>query len=53
MQCLKCEECLKTKCDIYRSRELKRAWEELLNEISKALKLDKFIEWLAKKLEGR
>lgn len=51
MKCLQCKDCLKEKCDIYRSEQLSKAWNELLNNIGKGLGLYKLLDWLTKKSE--
>lgn len=48
MECMKCEECLKEKCDIYRSEKLSVAWNELLDTIGKDFGLYKLFDWLTK-----
>ena len=48
--CLNCKECLKTKCDIYKFDELKKAWNKLQSKITKHLRklLDKIAQLLDK-----
>lgn len=31
--------------------ELEKAWNELIKEVGQALKIDKFLDWLTRKLE--
>lgn len=51
MECMHCEKCLEMKCDVYRSEQLNKAWNKLLDTIGKEFGLYKLLDWLDAKLK--
>lgn len=51
MRCLKCDKCLEKKCDVYRSEQLSKAWNNLLDTIGKEIGLYKLLDWLSARLK--
>lgn len=51
MNYLNCKKCLVKKCEVYRSEQLSKAWNDLLDTIGNDFGLYKLLHWLAAKFK--